>query len=137
MHISRPESGVMLTTGIVGAGLPVAVGLASAAKRKGLDRVTVVSFGDGATNTGSFHEAANLAAVWDLPVVLVCQNNQYGEMTPVDHTMKIEEIAAACARIRHAGRPRRRQRPARRRCRVERRGGARLGTAAGRRCWSA
>ena len=93
MHICPPESGVMLTTGIVGAGLPVAVGLALGAKRKGLDRVTVVSFGDGATNTGSFHEAANLAAVWDLPVVLVCQNNQYGEMTPVDHTMKIEEIA--------------------------------------------
>jgi TPP-dependent pyruvate/acetoin dehydrogenase alpha subunit len=93
MHISRPESGVMLTTGIVGAGPPVAVGLALAAQRKHLDRVTVVSFGDGATNTGSFHEAANLATVWNLPVVFVCQNNQYGEMTPVDHTMKIEEIA--------------------------------------------
>jgi pyruvate dehydrogenase E1 component alpha subunit len=93
MHISRPESGVMLTTGIVGAGPPVAVGLALAAKRKGLDRVTAVSFGDGATNTGSFHEAVNLAAVWDLPVVLVCQNNQYGEMTPVDHTMKVEQVA--------------------------------------------
>ena len=93
MHISRPESGVMLTTGIVGAGPPVAVGLALAAKRKGLDRVTAVSFGDGATNTGSFHEAANMAAVFELPVVLVCQNNLYGEMTPVEHTMKVEHIA--------------------------------------------
>ncbi len=93
MHIARPESGVMLSTGIVGAGPPVAVGLALAAKRKGIDRVTVVSFGDGATNTGSFHEAANLAALWDLPVVLVCQNNQYAEMTPTDHTMKIKTVA--------------------------------------------
>jgi pyruvate dehydrogenase E1 component alpha subunit len=73
MHIARPESGVILSTGIVGAGPPVAVGLALAAKRRGLDRVTAVSFGDGATNTGSFHEAVNMAALWDLPVVLICQ----------------------------------------------------------------
>lgn len=92
MHIARPDSGVMLSTGIVGAGPPVAVGLAMAAQRKGLDRVTVVSFGDGATNTGSFHEAANMAALWDLPVVLLCQNNQYAEMTPTDHTMKIGQV---------------------------------------------
>jgi pyruvate dehydrogenase E1 component alpha subunit len=71
----------------------VAVGLALAAQRKGIDRVTVVSFGDGATNTGSFHEAANMAALWDLPVVLLCQNNLYGEMTPVEHTMKVATIA--------------------------------------------
>jgi TPP-dependent pyruvate/acetoin dehydrogenase alpha subunit len=93
MHIARPECGVMLSTGIVGAGLPVRVGLALAAQRKGLDRVTVVSFGDGATNTGSFHEAANMAAMWNLPMVLVCQNNQYAEMTPTEHTMKIEHVA--------------------------------------------
>ena len=84
MHIAKPEKGVMLSTGIVGAGPPVAVGLAMAAKRKGIDRVTVVSFGDGATNTGSFHEAANMAALWDLPMVFVCQNNLYAEMTPTD-----------------------------------------------------
>jgi pyruvate dehydrogenase E1 component alpha subunit len=93
MHIARPESGVMLSTGIVGAGLPVAVGLAMAAQRKGLDRVVAVSFGDGATNTGSFHEAANMAALWDLPLVLVCQNNQYAESTPTGHTMKIARVA--------------------------------------------
>jgi acetoin:2,6-dichlorophenolindophenol oxidoreductase subunit alpha len=93
MHIARPDSGVMLSTGIVGAGPPVAVGLAMAAQRKGLDRVTVVTFGDGATNTGSFHEAANMAALWNLPVVFVCQNNQYAEMTPTDHTMKIKHVA--------------------------------------------
>jgi acetoin:2,6-dichlorophenolindophenol oxidoreductase subunit alpha len=103
MHICRPESGVMLSTGIVGAGPPVAVGLALAAKRKGLDRVTVVSFGDGATNTGSFHEAANMAALWDLPVVLVCQNNQYAEMTPTDHTMKIPQVADRALGLGMAG----------------------------------
>ncbi|WAC94122.1 thiamine pyrophosphate-dependent dehydrogenase E1 component subunit alpha [Mycobacterium sp. Aquia_213] len=97
MHIAKPEVGVMLSTGIVGAGPPVAVGLAMAAKRKGLDRVTVVSFGDGATNTGSFHEAANMAALWDLPIVLVCQNNLYAEMTPTRDTMKLEQVADRAA----------------------------------------
>ena len=97
MHIAKPDKGVMLSTGIVGAGPPVGVGLAMAAKRKGLDRVTVVSFGDGATNTGSFHEAANMAALWDLPMVLVCQNNQYAEMTPTTDTMKLEHVADRAA----------------------------------------
>ncbi|BBY00858.1 thiamine pyrophosphate-dependent dehydrogenase E1 component subunit alpha [Mycobacterium seoulense] len=97
MHIANPGRGVMLSTGIVGAGPPVAVGLAMAAKRKGSDRVTVVSFGDGATNTGSFHEAANMAALWDLPVVFVCQNNLYAEMTPTADTMKLEHVADRAA----------------------------------------
>ncbi|MFY9766003.1 MAG: thiamine pyrophosphate-dependent dehydrogenase E1 component subunit alpha, partial [Mycobacterium sp.] len=97
MHIAKPEKGVMLSTGIVGAGPPVAVGLAMAAKRKGLDRVTVVSFGDGATNTGSFHEAANMGALWDLPMVFVCQNNLYAEMTPTSDTMKLEHVADRAA----------------------------------------
>lgn len=97
MHIAKPEAGVMLSTGIVGAGPPVAVGLAMAARRKGLDRVTVVSFGDGATNTGSFHEAANMAALWDLPIVFVCQNNLYAEMTPTGDTMKLERVADRAA----------------------------------------
>jgi acetoin:2,6-dichlorophenolindophenol oxidoreductase subunit alpha len=97
MHIANPEKGVMLSTGIVGAGPPVAVGLAMGAKRKGIDRVTVVSFGDGATNTGSFHEAANMAALWDLPVVFLCQNNLYAEMTPTGDTMKLEHVADRAA----------------------------------------
>lgn len=97
MHIAKPEVGVMLSTGIVGAGPPVAVGLAMAAKRRGSERVTVVSFGDGATNTGSFHEAANMAALWDLPVVFVCQNNLYAEMTPTVDTMKLAHVADRAA----------------------------------------
>ncbi len=111
MHIAKPDNGVMLSTGIVGAGPPVAVGLAMAAERKGLDRVAVVSFGDGATNTGSFHEAANMAALWDLPVVFVCQNNLYAEMTPTSHTMKLEHVADRRPSVRHARRAGRRQRP--------------------------
>jgi pyruvate dehydrogenase E1 component alpha subunit len=97
MHIANPDKGVMLSTGIVGAGLPVGVGLAMAAKRRGLDRVTVVSFGDGATNTGSFHEATNMAALWELPMVFVCQNNRYAEMTPTEDTMKLERVADRAA----------------------------------------
>jgi acetoin:2,6-dichlorophenolindophenol oxidoreductase subunit alpha len=97
MHITCPEVGVMLSTGIVGAGVPVAVGLALAARRQGSDRVVIVTFGDGATNTGSFHEAANLAATWQLPVVLVCQNNLYAEMTPIGHTMRIGHVADRAA----------------------------------------
>ncbi len=93
MHVAWPESGVMLSTGIVGAGIPVAVGLGTAAQLEGADRVTAVCFGDGATNTGSFHEAANMAAVWASPVVFVCQNNLYGEKTPVEKTMKVERVA--------------------------------------------
>jgi pyruvate dehydrogenase E1 component alpha subunit len=87
----------MMTTGIVGSGVPVGVGLALAAKKSGSDRVTVVTFGDGATNTGSFHEGANLAATWKLPVVFLCQNNLYAEMTPVEDTMAIPHVADRAA----------------------------------------
>jgi pyruvate dehydrogenase E1 component alpha subunit len=81
MHITHPETGVMVTTGIVGSGLPIANGLALASQLDGDGRVTVCCFGDGATNIGAFHEALNLAAVWNLPVVFLCQNNLYGEHT--------------------------------------------------------
>jgi pyruvate dehydrogenase E1 component alpha subunit len=82
MHITHPESGVMVTTGIVGAGLPIANGLALASQLAGDGKVSEVCFGDGATNIGAFHEAMNLAQIWLLPVVFVCQNNLYGEHTP-------------------------------------------------------
>jgi TPP-dependent pyruvate/acetoin dehydrogenase alpha subunit len=97
MHIADPGVGLMLSTGIVGAGIPVAVGLALAARAQKTDRVVAVSFGDGATNTGSFHEAANLAATWQLPMILVCQNNGYAEMTPTVDTMHVEHIADRAA----------------------------------------
>ena len=79
MHITYPEKGVMVTTGIVGSSMPIANGLALASQINGEDRVTVANFGDGASNIGAFHEALNLAAVWKLPVIFVCQNNRYAE----------------------------------------------------------
>jgi 2-oxoisovalerate dehydrogenase E1 component len=82
-HISDPASGSMLTTAIVGAGAPIANGLALAEKMRGTRNVTIVNFGDGATSIGAVHEAMNLAGVWKLPVIFLCQNNQIGEYTPI------------------------------------------------------
>jgi acetoin:2,6-dichlorophenolindophenol oxidoreductase subunit alpha len=100
MHVVWPDAGLMLTTGVVGSGLPIACGLAWSAQRRGDDRVALVSFGDGATNIGAFHEACNLAAVWRLGVVFLCQNNRYGEHTAfADHqrTARVSDRAAAYA----------------------------------------
>ena len=82
-HISDPSSGSMVTTAIVGAGAPIANGLAISAKERGEDRVTIVNFGDGATSIGAMHEAMNLAGAWKLPVIFMCQNNEWGEYTPI------------------------------------------------------
>ena len=83
-HISDPSSGSMVTTAIVGAGPVIANGLAISAKERGEDRVTIVNFGDGATSIGPVHEAMNLASVWKLPIIFMCQNNQWGEYTPIE-----------------------------------------------------
>jgi len=82
-HISDPSSGSMVTTAIVGAGAPIANGLAISAKERGEDRVTIVNFGDGATSIGAVHEAMNLAGAWKLPVIFMCQNNTWGEYTRI------------------------------------------------------
>jgi len=81
MHLTDVERGVMVTTGIVGASMPIANGLAWASQLRGEDRVSVATFGDGASNIGAFHESLNLAAVWKLPTIFLCQNNRYGEHT--------------------------------------------------------
>jgi len=97
-HISDPQSGSMLTTAIVGAGAPIANGLAFAAKSRGEDRVTIVNFGDGATSIGAIHEAMNLAGVWKLPVIFLCQNNQFGEHTTIpDYTASADFASRAKA----------------------------------------
>lgn len=97
MHVTYPTKGIMVTTGIVGASLPIANGLAWGSQIKGDGRVTVASFGDGAANIGAFHESLNLAAVWKLPVIFVCQNNEWGEHTAYDKTsnVKVADRAAA------------------------------------------
>ena len=93
MHITHLDSGLPVTTGIVGAGLPIANGLAWAAQLKKTGQVVVCNFGDGATNIGAFHEALNLASVWKLPVVFVCQNNGYAEHTRYEDGTSARTIA--------------------------------------------
>ncbi len=93
MHITHPESGCMVTTGIVGSSMPIANGLALASQVRGEKRVTVAYFGDAASNIGAFHESLNMASVWKLPVVFVCQNNRYGEHTRFEKATAVERIA--------------------------------------------
>jgi acetoin:2,6-dichlorophenolindophenol oxidoreductase subunit alpha len=94
MHLTSVEHGVMGSYAIIGAHLPIANGAAWAAQLRGSDQVTVCFFGDGATNIGAFHEALNLAAVWGLPVVFVCENNLYMEYTPIREMTAVEHPAA-------------------------------------------
>lgn len=93
MHLSDPNCGLMATTGIVGAGAPIANGLALAEQIRGTDKVTICNFGDGAANIGAVHEALNLAALWKLPVVFVCQNNLYAEYTDYANSTASPTIA--------------------------------------------
>lgn len=93
MHIADVDKGNLGANGIVGGGIPLAVGSALTSHMKKLGYVTVCFFGDGATNEGSFHEALNLAAVWNLPVVFICENNQYGMSGPVKEMVKVENIS--------------------------------------------
>lgn len=93
MHIADVEKGNLGANGIVGGGLPLAVGAALTSKMKKENYVVLCFFGDGASNEGSFHESVNLAAIWDLPVVFICENNQYGMSGPVKDMTRIENIA--------------------------------------------
>lgn len=93
MHIADPSKGNLGANGIVGGGLPIAVGAALSAKRLGRDDVTICFFGDGANNEGAFHESVNMAAVWKLPVVFVCENNKYGMSTSILRSTSVKSIA--------------------------------------------
>jgi pyruvate dehydrogenase E1 component alpha subunit len=97
MHISSLDVGMLGANGIVGAGSPIAVGAGFANKYRGDGNVAVAFFGDGSTNIGAFHEAANMAAALKLPVVFVCENNEYGEFTPRDKTMAITDVVDRAA----------------------------------------
>ena len=92
MHLTSVAHGVMGSYAIIGAHLPIACGAALRAQYKGQDDVSVCFFGDGTTNIGAFHEALNLAAVWKLPVVFVCENNLYGEYSPIASTTPVEKL---------------------------------------------
>jgi len=93
MHLTYPAKGIMVTTGIVGSSAPIANGLAWAAQLDKSDRVAVCTFGDGASNIGAVHEAMNLAAVWQLPTIFVCQNNLFAEHTTFEKMTGGQNIA--------------------------------------------
>lgn len=97
MHISDLSLGMLGANGIVGAGSPIAVGAAFANRYRKKGQVAVAFFGDGATNIGAFHEAANMACALHLPIVFACENNEYGEFTPRDKTMAITDIVDRAA----------------------------------------
>jgi pyruvate dehydrogenase E1 component alpha subunit len=94
MHIAEPAIGILGANGIVGASIPIAVGAGLSIKLRGTDQVGVSFFGDGASNQGTFHEGLNLAAIWTLPVVFVCENNLYAIGVPVSYSVPIARIAA-------------------------------------------
>ena len=93
MHLTSAEHGVMGSYAIIGAHLPIAAGAAWSAQYRGTEQVSVCFFGDGTTNIGAFHEALNMAAVWKLPVVFVCENNLYMEYTPIKDVTAVENPA--------------------------------------------
>src|SRR6266581_3897067 len=96
MHIADPKLGIFGANGIVAAGLPIAVGAAAASQLRADGNLAVSFFGDGAVASGAFHEAVNLAAVWQLPVVFFCENNGYAEFSPASaqHAAPLERRAA-------------------------------------------
>jgi acetoin:2,6-dichlorophenolindophenol oxidoreductase subunit alpha len=93
MHIVAKEAGFMTATGIVGGTIPLALGAAFAAKEKKKGQVALVFFGDGAGQAGPFHESLNIASLWQLPVIFVCENNGYAEFTPLSAHTKVERLA--------------------------------------------
>jgi pyruvate dehydrogenase E1 component alpha subunit len=97
MHLADFSVGSLGETSIVGSGLPTAAGAALGAKLQGSDRVSLCFFGDGASNEGTFHEALNMAAIWKLPVIFLCENNGYGQTTPAAQVVAVNDIADRAA----------------------------------------
>jgi len=93
MHIADIDGGNLGATGIVGSGLPTSVGIGLALQMQKSDRVLLSFFGDGAANIGEFHESLNMASVWKLPMVFICDNNQYGMSMPAEKSMNIRHVA--------------------------------------------
>jgi TPP-dependent pyruvate/acetoin dehydrogenase alpha subunit len=93
MHVGNVEKGMIPAIAIVGGGIPVAAGIALAFKMQKTDRVAACFFGDGAVSEGAFHEGVNMAAVWNLPVVFVCENNLYGASTHISKVMRDTNVA--------------------------------------------
>jgi len=97
MHIADKASGILGSNGIVGGGIPLAMGNAFASQYLNDGRVTVCFFGDGASNEGTFHESLNLASLWNLPIMFCCENNEWAQFTPIEKYIRIEEISKRAA----------------------------------------
>jgi len=97
MHFTDVHNGLLVSNAIVAAGIPHAAGVALAARMRGTSQVAVAFFGDGAVNQGVFHKTMNVAMVWNLPLILVCENNLYSEMTPYKETTSVLELRERAA----------------------------------------
>lgn len=97
MHVTHPPSGNMVTTGVVGGSMPIALGLAWASQLDGNNKVSIAMFGDGASNIGAFHESLNVAALWKLPVIFICQNNLVAEHTRYEVGTAVDSVAKRAA----------------------------------------
>ena len=97
MHIADFRVGMLGANGIVGAGLPIAAGAALAAQLEKSDRVAVAFFGDGASNEGAFHGSLNLASVWKLPAIFVCENNQWAVSVPASYALSVDDVSMRAA----------------------------------------
>jgi len=93
MHIADVDIGILGAMGIVGSGIPIATGAGLSAKMRGTDQVTMCFFGDGASNIGRFHEGINMASIWSLPVIFICENNLYAVSVPQSYSMRIRDVA--------------------------------------------
>ena len=93
MHIADLDIGMLGAAGIVGSGIPIATGAALSAQMRGTDQVTICFFGDGASNTGRFHEGINMASVWHLPIVFICENNLWAVSVPTSTSLNIPNVA--------------------------------------------
>jgi len=97
MHLFAPDIGLMGGNGIVGGGIPLALGVAYAVRYNETDQVVVCFFSDGASNQGTWHESMNMAALWNLPLIFLCENNQYAATTPVADTLCVPDVARRAA----------------------------------------
>jgi TPP-dependent pyruvate/acetoin dehydrogenase alpha subunit len=103
MHIADPKRGILGANAIVGAGIPIAVGAAFSARARGTGQVAVAFFGEGAVAEGAFHESLNIASLWKLPVIFVCENNGYAELSPVSVHLSAQDVVDFAAPYRMSG----------------------------------
>src|SRR5690606_25285104 len=97
MHIANVDANNLGANGIVAGGLPISVGVGLSIRSRNTEQVVIVVFGDGASNEGAFHESLNMASIWNLPVIFLCENNQYAMSMPVEKSMNIDRISDRAA----------------------------------------